>query len=468
MPGAGGRGPIVVPKSYFSPTADFVADWTSTQQSMEGFGAATAFCANFSTAVADFLWTTTSGIGLSIARDKISENGWPLVLPFDGNNEVDNDFTTLAQLQARGVPNIWGNTWFFNPAWQGGNKRGVLDPSHYADACGTLTTYLDRAWAAGVQIRGISFCNEPELLANDETSWDTTQAIAFINGNLGAALAAWGAANPTWQSATGLTKPLLIMPGVSDWNSLASWTSAIESDATARGYVDRYATHQYFGGTAYAPGSISHPVWQTEVYDQSNGAFTNSLGSALVLAQNVHAAVTTGRAAAWVYWYAQLTASNDNQGLIGANDSANYTSGNQATAASNWASLPFNVTKRAYALGNWARWVRPGWVRLGTTGAGVSGVSTTAFRHPSSGAFAIILVNTNGSPTSCSVGLAGPGCSSVAPYVTSGTTLGAIGTDGNLSLGSTAGSLSTSLAMTGNALTLTLPVGVTTLVGSAP
>lgn len=447
---------------------DFTVNWTDAHQTIEGFGASTAFCQNFSTEVADFLWSP-GGLGLSMARDKISANGWPLKLPFDGTDEIDNDFSTLSQLAARGVTTLWGNIWFFNPAWQGGSAQGTLDPTHYSDAAATLTTYLDRAVAAGVYMKGVSFLNEPDISGfNDQTAWTTTQALSFIDGTLGAALSAWGTANPTWQSITGLTKPLLIMPGVSAWSAFSAWTSAVEGDSTAKALVDRYATHQYSGGGASAPGSISHAVWQSEVYDQANTTFTALINSGLVLAENVHDALTTGGATAWLAWYAQLTATNDNQGLLSFNDSANYTSGAQATAAANWLSLASNLTKRAFALGNWSKFVRPGWSRIGVTGSksGIYGV--TAFRNPSNNDFAIVVVNNSGSALSTVFSLSGaPTTAEVSPYVTTDTTVAAHGSDGNLSKGSATYSLTPTLAVSGNQFTVSVPPGVTTFAGSA-
>ena len=444
---------------------DFTINWTDEHQTIEGFGAASAFCQNFSPAVADFLWTP-SGIGLTIARDKISENGFPLVLPFDGTDEVDSNFSTLAQIYARGPGILWGNIWFFHASWQGGSVRGTLDPAHYSDACGIMTTYLDRAVAAGVYMRGVSFCNEPDISGfNDQTAWTTAQAVAFTNV-LGPALTSWGAANPTWQSVTGLTKPLLIMPGVAEWSNLSTWTAAVEADSSARANVDRYASHQYFGGGASAPGSISHSVWETEVYDQTNGSYTPLLTSGLVLAQNVHDALTTGAATAWIAWYAQLTATNDNQGLIGFNDSANYTSGGQSTAAADWLNLSLNLTKRAYALGNWAKFVRPNSVRLGATGSksGIYGV--TAFRNAAKSSLSIIIVNTSGSPLSVTFAISGISPNTITPYVTTDTTLSTIGTDGNLSAGSATYSVPTSIPVSAGAFTATIAPGITTLTAS--
>jgi hypothetical protein len=66
----------------------------------------------------------------------------------------------------------------------------------------------------------------------------------------------------------------------------------------------------------------------------------------------------------------------------------------------------------------------------------LSGVA--AFKNPSDGAFAIIAINKNGSDIqNVSFGFSGANVTgSITPYVTSGTPIGALGSDGNLSAGS--------------------------------
>jgi glucuronoarabinoxylan endo-1,4-beta-xylanase len=123
------------------------------------------------------------------------------------------------------------------------------------------------------------------------------------------------------------------------------------------------------------------------------------------------------------------------------------------------------LTKRIYALGNFSRFIRPGWVRVKTTGS-VNGLLVSAYKNPAGGDFAIVVINAKGHAVSASFGVAGPAFASVSPYVTSGTPIGSIGTDGNLSQGS--GNLSASIPASANAFAVTIPSGITTFVGSAP
>lgn len=127
----------------------------------------------------------------------------------------------------------------------------------------------------------------------------------------------------------------------------------------------------------------------------------------------------------------------------------------------------YGVPKRYFAIGNWSRYVRPGWVRIGVSGSlsGLSGVS--AFKNPSTGAFAIIAINNSGSDIpNVTFGLAGVTVAgSVTPYVTSGTPVGPLGSDGNLSAGSQASGVPASLPITNGVFTSTVPYGLTTFVG---
>jgi hypothetical protein len=76
-------------------------------------------------------------------------------------------------------------------------------------------------------------------------------------------------------------------------------------------------------------------------------------------------------------------------------------------------------------------------------------------------------VNGSGGSVETSFGISGAGFTGVSPYVTSGTSLGPIGTDDNLSLGSSSAGIASALAATANVFSVTVPPGVTTFVGTA-
>jgi glucuronoarabinoxylan endo-1,4-beta-xylanase len=90
--------------------------------------------------------------------------------------------------------------------------------------------------------------------------------------------------------------------------------------------------------------------------------------------------------------------------------------------------------------------------------SGLYGVA--AFKNPSDGAFAIIAINNNGSDIqNVSFGVSGANVTgSVTPYVTSGTPIGALGSDGNLSAGSASSNVPASLLVSGGVFTSTFPM----------
>jgi glucuronoarabinoxylan endo-1,4-beta-xylanase len=195
--------------------------------------------------------------------------------------------------------------------------------------------------------------------------------------------------------------PQILLPSVSNWDNGQSYLDAVIADSTAASYFDIASTHQYSGTVARFSGIGTRSVWQTEMSYFS--AFDATMTNALVMAADIHSAITTGNVTAWLYWW--LIGQNlDNEGLIG-----NGTSSGADTT----------VTKRLYALGNWSKFVRPGYVRIGTTGT-VSNVSLTAFKNPSTGAFAVVAINT-GAAVTMTLRLAGLTGSSVTPWVTDAT-----------------------------------------------
>lgn len=76
------------------------------------------------------------------------------------------------------------------------------------------------------------------------------------------------------------------------------------------------------------------------------------------------------------------------------------------------------MNKRLWAVGNYARFVRPGWERIGAT---AGDTSVTAFRQAATGKFAIVAINAGTKSKDVELNLNGLSVSSVTPYTTSST-----------------------------------------------
>jgi glucuronoarabinoxylan endo-1,4-beta-xylanase len=76
-------------------------------------------------------------------------------------------------------------------------------------------------------------------------------------------------------------------------------------------------------------------------------------------------------------------------------------------------------TKRLWVLGNYARFVRPGFVRVSTSGTVPAKVFVSAYKNPADGTVAVVAINTNTSATPLSLYLSGVVPCSITPWVTS-------------------------------------------------
>jgi glucuronoarabinoxylan endo-1,4-beta-xylanase len=76
-------------------------------------------------------------------------------------------------------------------------------------------------------------------------------------------------------------------------------------------------------------------------------------------------------------------------------------------------------TKRLWVLGNYARFVRPGFVRVSTSGAAPSGVLVTAYQNPADGTVVVVAINSNTSAIPLSLYVSGVVPCGMTPWVTS-------------------------------------------------
>jgi glucuronoarabinoxylan endo-1,4-beta-xylanase len=409
------------------PATQVVVNFGSPMQVMDGFGASESWVPTITDAQADLFFSTTNGIGLSMLRLGISPSGGL----FSGS------WGTAQKALARNSSlYVWGTPWSPPAADKTTNNTttGSILPTAYGSWASVLAAFVTSARANGVPLAAISAQNEPDYNTNglyEMCLYNGTQMTALVKA-LGPALAPF---NPPVR---------LIMPEPAVWNDLwagQDYVGAVMADSTAAGYVGILATHQYGGTTPNALPAGKH-LWETEMSDFN--PFDPGIGQALGVANWIHTAVVNANVSAWHYWWL-VCQGTDNEGLIGKNSDG-------------------TLTKRVFAMGNFSRFVRPGWTRLGTTGT-VNQLLVSAYANLSTDDFAIVAVNTAGGSQTVTFGVTGPAVTSVTPYVTSGTPVGNIGTDGNLSQGSAAGNVPTTISVSMNAFTATIPQGIVTFVG---
>jgi glucuronoarabinoxylan endo-1,4-beta-xylanase len=425
--------------------------WTTTYQTMDGWGAEDWFGGSsgprgsggftLTSSQAATFFSPTSGIGLEYIRTG------NYACPTTGACAVSTanvpDLVTLQEASANGAlitvhiqppSNLKYNGEDFEVATAGANGTCIPNSNWGAFAAFTVS-WIQMLQANGVPVHDIEVANEPDLSNTDTLGaciWNATGIDSYIAGNLGPAL-----------TANGLSAIKVSLPQNSLWFN-TDLVSACLNDTGPTGcaqYVSAAIGHGYgLGGTdgtntgycchtaTPAPSSTSgKQIWMTEV----NGGFTYqsthsmwtwdpSIADALVWAHSIHDYLTVANASAWFYWeLVDWCGGNTQFGCAG----GPYNSGLAITSGTT-GSTPNNLTlaKRAYAVGNWSKFVRPGWVRIGATTTPVTGVFVTAFNQTSNGGFAIVAIN-NSSNTAVTFSLSGfpTSPSSVTPWITSGS-----------------------------------------------
>jgi glucuronoarabinoxylan endo-1,4-beta-xylanase len=352
-----------------------VVNFTDVHQEIDGFGGADIWASALTDDQADLFFSPSTGIGLSLLRVGIDPNG----------NDL-SAYSNATKAAARGA-RVWAAPWSAPGAWKDNGTTtdgGHLLPADYDAWANLLTGFASTLQQnAGVSLYGLSVQNEPDWSASYDSMLYTSQEMVDFIAVLGPKLAAL---NP---------RPRLIMPEVAQWANAWDFVGAVLGDSTASPFVDLVAVHQYAGVSGPAVSTL--PIWMSEMSGPLQD-FDPSIGDGLKVAQWIHDAVVTGMVSTWNYFWL-VGQGTDNGGLIGYNGNT-------------------QMTKRFFTVGNFSKFVRPGFVMVGVDG-GTDGVSVSAYENPSTGTFVIVAINQNPFDTPLNVALNGLTAGSVTPWVTS-------------------------------------------------
>jgi glucuronoarabinoxylan endo-1,4-beta-xylanase len=248
----------------------------------------------------------------------------------------------------------------------------------------------------------VSGANEPDSCGiNQTTSYSSTELANWIT-YLGPAMAPLGVK--------------VIAPETMNACGFTGYFSAIQSNSTAWNDVNIFASHEYGCGTLPTEPSIAaagKEYWETEVDTgtASGDSSGDGIASALLMAETMHNDLTKANLNAWHLWW--LYEGGNSGGCL-------YDTGSKV-----W-------TKRLWVMGNFSRFVRPGYVRVSTSGTVPSGVLISAYTNPTNKALSIVAINTNNSPTNVSFYVSNNAPCSLTPYETSGSK--SLGQDSNVTV----------------------------------
>jgi glucuronoarabinoxylan endo-1,4-beta-xylanase len=348
---------------------------SAARQTIRGFGAMAhaAWIGDLTAAQRDTAFGTGEGrLGFSLLRIPVGES----------QADFSRDLATAQRAVALGAT-VFASPW--NPpasmieTFTRGNQtnaRRLRSSSYgaYAEHLNSFTTHLRNN---GVNLYAISVQNEPDYAA-EWTWWTPAEMVRFLRENAGS------------------ISTRVIAP--ESFQYVKSQSDPILNDAAALANVDIIGAHLY--GTSYA--NFAYPLfkqkgagkelWMTEVYyPNSNANSGDAWPEALDVGEHIHHAMVDAEFQAYVWWYLRRSYGpmrEDGQ-----------------------------VSKRGAMMAHFARFVRPGSVRIDATANPASNVYVSAYRNGDN--LVIVAVNKNTSAVSQQFTVANSTASgSVATWVT--------------------------------------------------
>jgi O-glycosyl hydrolase len=379
-------------------------DFGTADQIIRGFGGSTAWLGQLTTAQANALFSPSSGLGLSILRVRIDPTGsasanW---VPTDGNwgQEVAN-----AQAAVSANPNaiVFASPWtpptsmknssVSQPYFSGtcspsaGYCGGYLDPSNYAAYATYLEDFVTYFNAhSAFDLYAISMQNEPDY-ANvnyESCNWTAAQMDTWVAGN-----------------ASVLTTKL-IMP--ESFQFIQTQSNTALNDSNAESLISIIGGHIYGVSPAPYPLAVQDgkDLWMTEHALTPSGS-QPTITDALAAAEEVHNSMVTGSYNAYVWWWIWDDPS----------DGVNYGLINSSTTSP-------APTYYGYALGQFARFIQPGYYRYNATANPSAGVYVSAYAGTESSTqhYVIVAINASASQVSESFTTQNGTVTTLTPYQT--------------------------------------------------
>ena len=271
-------------------------------------------------------------LGFSILRVRI-----------DQNRSWAEETANSSAAHSRGLK-VLGSCWSGPPQWNSNGQTGggSLLASHYGDYAAFL-----RDAANTINIDWVSFQNEPDI--NDFVVWTPSQMLTFLKNN----------------SAT-IARPICY---AESFHYDDAFTDPALNDGSAVGKISVVGGHIYGGGLNTHQNALNKGkhVWQTEHFVANS---RDSINNSLIQAKEIQDCMNN-QMSAYFYWWV-----------------------NDTDASVNLVNQSGTIFKAGYVAGQFAKWVRPGKLRIAATYNPTSGIYVTAYR---SGGLVIVAVNNSGS-----------------------------------------------------------------------
>ncbi len=346
-------------------TSEITVNAGDLYQTIQGFGCATVFNPPNTTAYTveefDRLFGSGSGqVGLNILRIRVaSDDAWRAT-------ELNHSKWAI-QRGAKVFASPWSP-----PARMKTNGNivgGKLIPDSAAAYAKYLNDFALYMAANGAPLEAVSVQNEPDWEPGYEGCvWTATEMKDFLK-NHGSLIA-----------ATRLMAPELV-------NNNQAYVNTILNDAGAVANLDIVGTHLYGGGIVEntTAKSLGKEVWMTEHLDT-----LTTLDGNINTAIEIHDCFTKANFNAYIWWYGKRF-----YGPIGQDG---------------------QVTTRGYFISHFARFIKPGAVRLGTGENSRTDVLISAYRNGTKKV--LVAINWGSNDVKQKITFQGASATTVVPYVT--------------------------------------------------
>jgi glucuronoarabinoxylan endo-1,4-beta-xylanase len=336
-------------------------------QVIQGFGCATVFAppntSELTNEEFDRLFGSGNGqAGLNFLRIRVaSDDAWRAVELNHAKSAIQRGakvFATPWSPPARMKTN--------NSIIGTGGKLIADSAAAYAKYLNDFAVYMA---SNGVPLYAVSAQNEPDWEPGYEgCAWTATEMRDFLKNHGGLI------------TATRLMAPELV-------NNNQTYVNTILSDDAAAANLDIVGTHLYGGGIVenQLAKNKGKEVWMTEHLD-TNITYAANLNTAV----EIHDCFTKANFSAYIWWYGKRF-----YGLIG-QDGA--------------------VTKRGYIVSQFARFIKGGAIRLGSTPNSRSEVLISAYKNGTKKV--VVAINTGSADVKQKISFQGASATSVIPYLT--------------------------------------------------
>ena len=367
--------------------------WNNEKQTIDGFGISHAWYDasiknhSKSSEILDKLYSASNGIGISIHRMRIAPNIHTGVNTYNwSSGEFTNYGWQAQQAKNRGVNKFFASCWT-PPAWAKDNNNtqrgGSLLPKYYDDHANFLKAWADRMDSQyGIQLYGISIQNEPGRKEWESCEWDVVDFKNWIKNDVG----------PTFGNDY-----RLMAPEGTNAPEAKEYMDVITNDATANNYLDILTYHTYSIGPQDLGNEYNKPTWMTEKWVRSK-SFN---GGGLVWAREIHQGLVDKNNKAYCYWW-NAVPRTDGQALINLDGSNNY-----------------EVNPQYWTFGNFSKFIRPGYKRIGAMSKPHGKVYLSAYKNTANNKIVIVAINDDDADHSFTYNFDGFTCNNFGRYRTS-------------------------------------------------